>query len=99
MDRLWAPWRLSYVAAAKDPSRPEPCFICRGLAANEDRQNLIVLRPPLSVVLLNLLPSNNRHLLISPRPPPPSLAALTPAAPSAPTPPPPPLPPAPAPPP
>ena len=67
MDQLWAPWRLSYVAAAKDPLQPEPCFICRGLAADEDRQNLIVLRTPLSVVLLNLFPYNNGHLLIAPR--------------------------------
>jgi len=78
MDRLWAPWRLSYVAAAKDPSRPEPCFICRGLAANEDRQNLIVLRTPLSVVLLNLFPYNNGHLLISPRAHKATLADLSP---------------------
>ena len=67
MDHLWAPWRLSYVAAAKDPSQPEPCFICRGLASDDDRNNLIVLRTPLSVVLLNRFPYNNGHLLISPR--------------------------------
>ena len=32
MDRLWAPWRLSYVAGAKPPEGQEPCFLCRGLA-------------------------------------------------------------------
>ena len=67
MDRMWAPWRLSYVAAPKDPSQPEPCFICHSLAADDDRNNLIVLRTPLSVVLLNRFPYNNGHLLISPR--------------------------------
>jgi ATP adenylyltransferase len=68
MDRLWAPWRLSYVAAPKTPGVEEPCFICRGLAEDEDRRNLIVLRTPLSTALLNRFPYNNGHLLVSPRP-------------------------------
>jgi ATP adenylyltransferase len=67
MDRLWAPWRLSYVAAAKPPAGNEPCFICRGLAETEDRRNLIVLRTAKSVVLLNRYPYNNGHLLIAPQ--------------------------------
>lgn len=67
MDQLWAPWRLAYVAAAKPPSAGDACFICAGLADKEDRQNLIVLRTPLSVVLLNRFPYNNGHLLIAPR--------------------------------
>jgi ATP adenylyltransferase len=67
MDLLWAPWRLSYVAAAKPPSAADRCFICEGLAANDDRANLIALRTPLSVVLLNRFPYNNGHLLVAPR--------------------------------
>jgi ATP adenylyltransferase len=67
MDQLWAPWRLAYVAAAKPPSPDDPCFICRGLAETNDRQNLIVLRTSLSVVLLNRFPYNNGHLLVAPR--------------------------------
>ena len=67
MDQLWAPWRLSYVTAGKEPARPDPCFICRGLAGADDRGNLVVLRTPRSVVLLNRFPYNNGHLLVSPR--------------------------------
>jgi ATP adenylyltransferase len=67
MDRLWAPWRLSYVAAPKTPGAEDPCFICRGLAENDDRRNSIVLRTPLSTVLLNRFPYNSGHLLVSPR--------------------------------
>jgi ATP adenylyltransferase len=67
MEHLWAPWRLSYVAAAKPPAAEDPCFICEGLAAREDRQNLIALRTPLSVVVLNRFPYNNGHLLVAPR--------------------------------
>src|SRR3974377_1346061 len=67
MDALWAPWRLSYVTAAKDLSGEDPCFICRGLAADNDRTNLIALRTPRSVVVLNRFPYNNGHLLVAPR--------------------------------
>jgi len=67
MDHLWAPWRLSYVTVASKPKDEDPCFICRGLGAAEDRGNLIVLRTPLSVVLLNRYPYNNGHLLVAPR--------------------------------
>jgi ATP adenylyltransferase len=67
MDHLWAPWRLSYVATAKAPTPSDPCFICRGLAEEEDRRNLIPLRTALSVVVLNRFPYNNGHLLVAPR--------------------------------
>jgi ATP adenylyltransferase len=67
MDQLWAPWRLSYVGAGKSPSAPDACFLCDGLAGSQDRANLIVLRTPLSVVVLNRFPYNNGHLLIAPR--------------------------------
>ena len=67
MDQLWAPWRLSYVAAAEPPTEADPCFICRGLAESDDRANLIALRTQFSVVVLNRFPYNNGHLLIAPR--------------------------------
>lgn len=65
MDRLWAPWRLSYVAAPKSAPADE-CFICRGLSEADDRANLIVWRGPASVAILNRFPYNNGHLLIAP---------------------------------
>ncbi|HXG10647.1 MAG TPA: HIT domain-containing protein [Gemmataceae bacterium] len=67
MKHLWAPWRLSYVAAAKAPTAEDPCFICQGLAAQDDRRHLIALRTPRSVVVLNRFPYNNGHLLVAPR--------------------------------
>ena len=66
MDRLWAPWRLSYVANAKPPTDEDPCFLCQGLSASQDRENLIAWRGPTSVVVLNRFPYNNGHLLIAP---------------------------------
>jgi ATP adenylyltransferase len=66
MKHLWAPWRLSYVTAAKAPSAGDACFICTGIADKDDRKNLLALRTPLSVVFLNRFPYNNGHLLIAP---------------------------------
>lgn len=65
MDQLWAPWRLAN--AVNTPSKGEECFICRGLSQSQDRENLIVRRTALSVVVLNRFPYNNGHLLIAPQ--------------------------------
>ena len=65
MDRLWAPWRLSYVATPKEPA-DDDCFICRAVNGSDDRANLVVLRTNLSIVILNRFPYNNGHLLVSP---------------------------------
>lgn len=67
MDQLWAPWRLSYVAKPAAPKTGDDCFICAGLAADADRENLIALRTPHAVVVLNRFPYNNGHLLVAPR--------------------------------
>ena len=54
------------------PGADPQCFLCRGVAAGDssgkaaDRQNLIVGRTELSVVMLNRYPYNNGHLLIAP---------------------------------
>jgi ATP adenylyltransferase len=66
MNQLWAPWRLSYVTTAKAPSGGDACFLCAGLADNDDRKNLVALRTPLSVVFLNRFPYSNGHLLVAP---------------------------------
>lgn len=65
MDQLWAPWRLAYIAKPPTP-KPDECFICSGLAANADRENLIAYRGPRTAVVLNRFPYNNGHLLIAP---------------------------------
>jgi ATP adenylyltransferase len=67
MDRLWAPWRLAYVANDAPPKEGDVCFICQGLAERDDRKNQIVLRTDRSAVLLNKYPYNNGHLLVAPR--------------------------------
>jgi ATP adenylyltransferase len=70
MDKLWAPWRLEYIAeAAKTPPDKMPasgCFLCHGIADTDDPKHLIAQRTGLSLVVLNKYPYNNGHLLIAP---------------------------------
>jgi len=68
LDRIWAPWRAQYIhEGAASTAPPTGCFLCHGLADAEDRENLLVLRGPHSVVMLNRYPYNNGHLLVAPR--------------------------------
>ena len=63
MDRLWTPWRLSYVIrASKDVSG---CIFCDAIVAAEP-DPLIVHRGTTCFVILNKYPYNNGHLMIVP---------------------------------
>lgn len=68
LDRIWAPWRATYVQQPGPATAHEngSCFLCRGLAASSDRENLIVERSTHSLVVLNRFPYNNGHLLVAP---------------------------------
>jgi len=68
IDRIWAPWRARYVSGEVRAASPaSSCFLCDGLAGDDDRANLIAWRGPCSVVVLNRYPYNNGHLLVAPR--------------------------------
>jgi ATP adenylyltransferase len=68
LSRIWAPWRAQYIQEGSASPEPSPeCFLCRGLAGDEDRRNLVVYRRTNSVVVLNRYPYNNGHLLVAPR--------------------------------
>ena len=66
MDQLWAPWRLSYVTSASKKPEVNPCFMCRSLPLENDRENHLLWRLPNTVVFLNRYPYNNGHLLVAP---------------------------------
>jgi len=74
MDRLWAPWRLSYVTAS--PAIPTECVFCDALTGGE--AGLLLLRGTHAFVILNLYPYNNGHLMVVPNRHLSSLAALAP---------------------
>ncbi|MFQ5681290.1 MAG: HIT domain-containing protein [Candidatus Omnitrophota bacterium] len=64
MDRIWAPWRMSYIRAGL---KQKGCLFCRlKRQKGRDRKNFVVWRGDLCLVALNLFPYNNGHLLVSP---------------------------------
>src|SRR5690348_12939722 len=69
MDSLRAPWRMDYIRSLDAPD-PRQCFICEAANTidNEQRRKRLVLwTTDHCVVLINLFPYTNGHLLIAPR--------------------------------
>ena len=62
MDRLWTPWRYSYIRAAPSPG----CIFCEKASASDDEAHLIVYRAQRNFILLNLYPYTNGHIMIAP---------------------------------
>ncbi len=60
MDKLWAPWRISYVQSKKDNG----CVFCRAL--EKPARNYVVFKARYSFCILNIYPYNNGHLMVAP---------------------------------
>jgi ATP adenylyltransferase len=65
-ERLWAPWRLSYIKSDRRDETQAGCFLCRYRDEARDEANHVVVRGPHSFVVLNRFPYNNGHLLVAP---------------------------------
>ena len=63
MDRLFSPWRHTYVTRNADENG---CVFCDALQSDEGRL-LIVAEGPTCFAILNLYPYNSGHLMIVPR--------------------------------
>jgi len=59
--RLWAPWRMSYVAASGAP--PAGCVLCEARAASDDRKALVLARRGRAFLILNAYPYASGHLM------------------------------------
>jgi ATP adenylyltransferase len=77
MERLWTPWRLSYVTAAGQ-GEPAACIFCDAGREGTADAALVLVRSALSFVILNRYPYNNGHLMVVPGRHVASLTALTP---------------------
>ncbi len=60
MKRLWAPWRMAYVGASRQPSG---CIFCNACAGADDRANLVLHRGALAFLILNAYPYAPGHLM------------------------------------
>ena len=77
---LFAPWRMEYIrtleksgnpstSTSTPPAPDDGCFICAAAKATSDderRRRYVLWQTDLTVVLMNLFPYNNGHLLIAP---------------------------------
>jgi ATP adenylyltransferase len=62
MERIWSPWRHSYVTRAEEPAG---CVFCIAKMIG-DGQRLIVHEGQLAYVILNKFPYNGGHLMVVP---------------------------------
>src|SRR5690348_475776 len=66
---LQAPWRMDYIRSLHGGGG-ERCFLCEAAGAASDselRERFVLWQSDQSVVLMNLFPYTNGHLLIAPR--------------------------------
>jgi ATP adenylyltransferase len=62
VERLWAPWRLEYIASADDQTG---CVFCAAIEG-DDEEKLVVSRGRRASVLLNRFPYASGHLMVAP---------------------------------
>lgn len=62
MERIWAPWRMTYLAS---PVREEGCVFCRIRdTLGQDRELLVLEREEHSLLMLNRYPYTCGHMMI-----------------------------------
>jgi ATP adenylyltransferase len=76
MERLWTPWRFSYVTASSSALGESACVLCDAERRGLD-EPLFVFGGPTVFVVLNKFPYNNGHLMVVPRRHVPRLSDLT----------------------
>jgi ATP adenylyltransferase len=62
MDHLWAPWRMRFIRSHKNVPG---CLFCRVFAAKADRRDLVLVRRPHALLMLNRYPYNPAHLMVA----------------------------------
>ena len=64
MDQLWTPWRMHYIL--KEKQQPGCVFCAKAATPADDRDNLVVARTTRAMLLLNIYPYSNGHLMAVP---------------------------------
>lgn len=67
MKNLWSPWRSIYIDSLKNEQSGGKCIFCEAVEKDiSDINNLVVHKSKNTLVMLNLYPYNNGHLMIVP---------------------------------
>jgi ATP adenylyltransferase len=61
MDKLWAPWRINYIKGKKS----KMCVFCQSAKGNHRKS--LIFKTRYSLLLLNIFPYNNGHLMAAPK--------------------------------
>ena len=64
MQRIWSPWRMPYIKAAKQTHNG--CVFCHAQEQEDGPDNLIVHRGKQAFVILNRYPYTSGHLMVLP---------------------------------
>ncbi len=64
MERIWSPWRMEYIRAARDEE--EGCIFCDLPTRGDDTAARILARRPHAFAMLNTYPYNPGHLMVAP---------------------------------
>lgn len=68
MKNLWSPWRSQYIESFKDKQADGKCIFCEAAEKDvNDISNLVVRKSKTTLVIMNLYPYNNGHLMVLPR--------------------------------
>jgi ATP adenylyltransferase len=62
MERIWAPWRVSYIRQQK----PSGCIFCDKPKEDRDKENFILYRGNKNIIIMNAFPYNPGHLMVVP---------------------------------
>jgi ATP adenylyltransferase len=66
VDRIWSPWRMAYIQAAKEQGEDGGCIFCDLPAEGDDERTMILARGELAFVIVNSFPYNPGHLMVAP---------------------------------
>jgi ATP adenylyltransferase len=67
MDRLFTPWRYSYLSDHnREEGSGDSCFFCAAAASTDDQKTLIVHRAKHNFIILNRFPYTNGHGMVAP---------------------------------
>ena len=66
MERIWSPWRMAYIQAAKEQGEDGGCIFCDLPDEGDDERTMILARGELAFVIVNSFPYNPGHLMVAP---------------------------------